>query len=42
MIEEAAGVRMYENKKQNCLKLIEKKEAKVQEINRVSITIFNI
>ena len=34
MIEEAAGTRMYEAKKQSALRTIEKKEAKVAEINR--------
>ncbi len=34
MIEEAAGTRMYESKKQAALKTIEKKESKVAEINR--------
>lgn len=31
MIEEAAGTRMFENKKQAALKTIEKKSAKVRE-----------
>lgn len=35
MIEEAAGVRMYETKKQNALKTIEKKEVKILEIRKV-------
>jgi structural maintenance of chromosome 2 len=35
MIEEAAGTRMFENKKQNALKTIEKKQAKVDEINSI-------
>ncbi len=35
MIEEAAGTRMFENKKLAALKTIEKKETKVQEINNV-------
>jgi structural maintenance of chromosome 2 len=35
MIEEAAGTRMFENKKQSAIATIEKKQAKVQEINRV-------
>lgn len=33
MIEEAAGTKMYENKKEAALKTIEKKERKVEEIN---------
>lgn len=33
MIEEAAGTKMYENKKEAALKTIEKKERKVDEIN---------
>jgi len=36
MVEEAAGVRMYECKKLGALKTIEQKEAKVKEISRVS------
>jgi structural maintenance of chromosome 2 len=35
MIEEAAGTKMYETKKQNALKTIEKKDQKVAEINKV-------
>lgn len=35
MIEEAAGTRMYENKKQAALATMEKKNKKVLEINRV-------
>ena len=35
MIEEAAGTRMFEAKKQAALKTIEKKQAKVEEINKV-------
>ena len=35
MIEEAAGTRMFENKKQAALKTIDKKESKVQEITNV-------
>lgn len=35
MIEEAAGVRMYESKKQSSLRTIEKKEGKVHEIKKV-------
>lgn len=33
MVEEAAGTKMYENKKQAALRTIEKKERKVEEIN---------
>ena len=36
MIEEAAGTRMYEAKKQQAQKTIEKKDAKLKEINDVS------
>jgi structural maintenance of chromosome 2 len=36
MIEEAAGTRMYEAKKQAAVKTIEKKQVKVEEINKVS------
>ncbi|KAJ1610213.1 SMC2 protein [Cryptosporidium canis] len=35
MVEEAAGTRMYETKKQQSLKLIEKKDRKLEEINRM-------
>ena len=35
MIEEAAGTRMFENKKQAALKTIEKKQMKVEEIKRI-------
>jgi structural maintenance of chromosome 2 len=35
MIEEAAGTRMFEMKKQNALKTIAKKDKKVEEINKV-------
>lgn len=35
MIEEAAGTRMYEYKKQNAQRTIEKKEAKLREIKTV-------
>lgn len=35
MIEEAAGTRMYEFKKQQAQKTIEKKDAKLIELNSV-------
>lgn len=35
MIEEAAGTRMYETKKQTALKTIEKKDNRLKEINDV-------
>ena len=35
MIEEAAGTRMFENKKEAALKTIQKKQGKVDEINKV-------
>lgn len=35
MIEEAAGTRMYETKKQSAILTIEKKQSKVDEINRI-------
>lgn len=38
MIEEAAGTRMYENKKEAALKTIEKKDSKLKEINDVWIS----
>ena len=37
MIEEAVGTMMYENKKQHAQKTIEKKDAKLKEINDVSV-----
>lgn len=36
LIEEAAGTRMFETKKQTALKTIEKKESKLKEIDNVS------
>lgn len=38
MIEEAAGTRMFETKKQAALKTIEKKQAKVEELTKVMNT----
>lgn len=38
MIEEAAGTRMYECKKISAQKTIEKKEAKLKEIQTVCLT----
>ena len=35
MVEEAAGTRMYENKKTSAIKTIEKKQMKVDEINSI-------
>lgn len=35
MIEEAAGTRMYESKKQSAQRTIEKKDSKLQEIETV-------
>ena len=35
LIEEAAGTRMFELKKQQAIKTIEKKETKLTEIDRV-------
>jgi structural maintenance of chromosome 2 len=37
MIEEAAGTRMFETKKLSALKTIEKKQTKVDEINKVGV-----
>lgn len=37
MVEEAAGTRMYEVKRQNALKTMEKKDAKLQELKSVWI-----
>ena len=36
MIEEAAGTRMFEDKKDSAIKTIEKKEKKLEEIDTVS------
>jgi hypothetical protein len=38
MLEEAAGTRMYENKKEAALRTLEKKQVKVDEINKVGRT----
>ena len=35
MLEEAAGTRMYESKKEAALITLEKKQVKVEEINKV-------
>ncbi len=35
MLEEAAGTRMYETKKEAALRTLEKKQVKVQEIEKV-------
>lgn len=35
MLEEAAGTRMYENKKDAALRTLEKKQVKVDEIDKV-------
>lgn len=35
MIEEAAGIRMYEAKREHCLKTIKKKDEKLTTINSV-------
>lgn len=40
MVEEAAGTRMYEAKKQIALKTIDKKDAKLRELNDVRILVF--
>ncbi len=37
MIEEAAGTRLYESKKESAQKTIEKKDAKLKEIDSVRI-----
>jgi len=36
MIEEAAGTRLYQSKRESAEKMIEKKESKVREIDSVS------
>lgn len=38
MIEEAAGTSMYESKRDDTAKLIEKKDSKINEISMVRIT----
>lgn len=38
MVEEAAGVRVYEAKRKSAMTTLEKKEEKIKEINRVSIS----
>lgn len=38
MVEEAAGTRMYEGKKQAAYKTIEKKDAKLNELDEVYST----
>lgn len=40
MIEEAAGTSMYETKRDETQKLIEKKDSKLKEIDAVSIHFF--
>lgn len=35
MLEEAAGTRMYESKKEAALRTLDKKQIKVEEINKV-------
>lgn len=42
MVEEAAGTRMYEAKKQAAQKTIEKKDAKLKELNDVSFQFFSV
>ena len=37
MLEEAAGTRMYETKKDAALRTLEKKQVKVQEIEKVQV-----
>lgn len=41
MIEEAAGTRLYESKRENAEKIIEKKEGKLREIDVVSVKLFH-
>lgn len=40
MIEEAAGIRMYEAKREVCIKLLKKKEEKISEFNSVCMYTF--
>ena len=42
MIEEAAGTRMYESKKLQALKTMEKKQSKLNEIESVSILVLSV
>ncbi len=37
LLEEAAGTKMYETKKQAAMRTLDKKQVKVEEINKVSI-----
>ena len=41
MIEEAAGTKLYESKKESAQKTIEKKDAKLKEIDTVSASLHN-
>lgn len=38
MLEEAAGTRMYETKKEATLRTLDKKQVKVDEINQVPLS----
>ena len=40
MIEEAAGTKMYESKKQSALRTIEKKASKLTELEKVCLLMF--
>ena len=42
MIEEAAGTRLYESKRENAEKTIEKKESKLREVDSVSCVQYSI
>lgn len=42
MVEEAAGTRMYEAKKQAAQKTIEKKDAKLRELNDVRFLTYSL
>lgn len=37
LLEEAAGTKMYETKKQAAMRTLDKKQVKVEEINKVSL-----
>ena len=42
MLEEAAGTRMYETKKEAALRTLEKKQVKVDEIDRVGLFLITL
>ena len=42
MIEEAAGTKLYESKRESARKTIEKKDAKLQEMDSVTLIRFKV